>query len=73
MTYERNWKAWKQREEESKVQAMERERNSVREQEKQAYARLFGGEVDDDVSLCENMLGVVYSLFGEGCTDYIDP
>lgn len=38
------------------------------EQEQQ---RLFGGEVDDDVSLCPLMLNVVFHLFGD--IDYIDP
>jgi len=38
------------------------------EQEQQ---RLFGGEVDDDVSLCPSMLNVVLHLFGD--IDYIDP
>jgi hypothetical protein len=33
--------------------------------------RLFGGEVDDDVSLCPSMLNVVLCLFGD--IDYIDP
>lgn len=73
LNYDRNWKAWKQREEEGKVAAMEREKHSARGREKEEFKRLFGGVEDDDVSLCENMLGVVYSLFGEGCTDYIDP
>lgn len=38
------------------------------EQEQQ---RLFGGDVDDDVSLCESMLQVVMHLFGG--LDYADP
>lgn len=77
LNYDRNWKAWKQREEESREAAMDSDRHSAsaraRGRENEEFKRLFGGGEDDDVSLCENMLGVVYSLFGQGCTDYIDP
>ena len=37
----------------------------------QAQRQLFGGEVGDEVSLCESMLGVVVGLFGD--LDYVDP
>lgn len=33
--------------------------------------RLFGGEEGDEVSLCDPMLGVLYSLFND--LDYVDP
>lgn len=69
--YDRNWKAWKAREAENRAAIAEKEKHSAREKEREAYTRLFGGEADDDVSLCENMLGVVYSLWGG--IDYIDP
>lgn len=36
-----------------------------------AQRRMFGGEVGDEVSLCEPMLRVVVSLFG--ALDYVDP
>jgi len=37
----------------------------------QEQIKLFGGELDDDVSLCEPMLQVVFHLFGG--IDYTDP
>lgn len=45
------------------------------EQEQLKLTELFGGDVDDDVSvtnaLCEPMLSVVIHLFGD--IDYTDP
>ena len=35
------------------------------------HLKLFGGDLDDDVSLCPAMLSVVMALFGD--IDYIDP
>lgn len=64
--YERSWRAWKAREAEQR--AVERERTELEDKE---HYRLFGGEVDDDVSLCNSMLDVVYSLWGD--IDYTDP
>lgn len=58
--YERSWRAWKTRESEQRTELQEKE-----------HYRLFGGEVDDDVSLCSSMLDVVYSLWGD--IDYTDP
>ena len=75
--YDRSWKAWKAKEamaEEMKREmekAKGRKEEKARQQEREAYTRLFGGEADDDVSLCVNMLGVVYSLWGG--IDYVDP
>lgn len=62
--YDRNWRAWKTREAEQRAVDKQRRDN-------ESYLRLFGGDVDDDVSLCKNMLGVVFSLWGD--IDYTDP
>lgn len=71
-SYERNWKAWKAREQE---QAAERERRAERQRQRQReeYDRLFGvgSRSGEDEGLCESMLGVVYSLWGG--IDYVDP
>lgn len=73
--YDRSWKAWKAKEVEAeelkRKQQMVDSKERARQQEKEAYTRLFGGGEDDDVSLCANMLGVVYSLWGG--IDYVDP
>lgn len=42
-----------------------------RMQLEQEQMNLFGGDIDDDVSLCEPMLQVVFRLFGG--LDYTDP
>jgi hypothetical protein len=60
---EQSWLAWLAHEDE-KARA-----SSQREEEEQR--RLFGGDADDDVSLCAHMLGVVYALWGD--IDYTDP
>lgn len=54
---ERSWLAWMAHE--------------VRRDEEDEQCRLFGGNMDDDVSLCASMLGVVYALWGD--IDYTDP
>lgn len=70
--YERNWKAWKAREAETRAALIRQERiKEIERREAEEHQRLFGGESNDDVSLCENMLEVVYSLFGG--LDYVDP
>ena len=61
--FDQSWQRWKAREAEERVAA---EMDKMLEQQ-----RLFGGEVDDDVSLCPSMLNVVLQLFGD--IDYIDP
>lgn len=42
-----------------------------RTQLEQEQIKLCGGELDDDVSLCEPMVRVLMDLFGD--IDYIDP
>jgi hypothetical protein len=64
--FDQSWQRWKARQAEEKALA-EMDRMQL-EQEQQ---RLFGGDVDDDVSLCPAMLGVMLRLFGD--IDYIDP
>lgn len=67
--YTQSWQRWKAREAEEKaLQEME-----IRRME-QEQRRLFGGDVDDDVSfdlLCPAMLEVVFALWGD--IDYTDP
>jgi hypothetical protein len=65
-SFDQSWEKWKAREAEQKALA-EMDKTQL-EQEQQ---RLFGGDVDDDVSLCESMLQVVMHLFGG--LDYADP
>lgn len=65
--FDQSWQRWKAREAEERALA-EMDKMQLLEQEQQ---RLFGGEVDDDVSLCPSMLNVVFHLFGD--IDYIDP
>jgi hypothetical protein len=64
--FDQSWQRWKARQAEETAQA-EKEKLQL-EQER---ILLFGGEVDDDVSLCVPMLQVVMSLFGD--IDYTDP
>ncbi|KAG9232241.1 hypothetical protein BJ875DRAFT_381124 [Amylocarpus encephaloides] len=62
-----SWQRWKERAaEEQALEEMDRLQAVGREQQ-----ILYGGDVDDDVSLCPAMLDVVMSLFGD--IDYIDP
>ena len=67
------WQRWKTRQAEEKHLA-EMDRMQM-EQEQLKLTELFGGDVDDDVSvtntLCEPMLSVVIHLFGD--IDYTDP
>ena len=44
----------------------------IAERLEQERTRMFGGELGDEVSLCEPMLQVVLSLF-DGHLDYLDP
>jgi hypothetical protein len=64
--FDQSWQRWKAREAEER--ALTQMDKMQLEQEQQ---RLFGGDVDDDVSLCPSMLNVVFCLFGD--IDYIDP
>lgn len=52
---------------ENECKKMEEEWSKLEE----AQRRMFGGEVGDEVSLCEPMLRVIISLFGD--VDYTDP
>jgi hypothetical protein len=66
--FDQSWQRWKAR------QAEERELAEMDKlQLEQEQQRLFGGDVDDDVSLDLKpaMLSVVMCLFGD--IDYIDP
>jgi hypothetical protein len=65
-SFDQSWRRWKVRQAEEEAQA-EKDKLLL-EQER---VLLFGGEVDDDVSLCIPMLQVVMSLFGD--IDYTDP
>jgi hypothetical protein len=64
--FEQSWNRWKTRQAEEKAIA-----EMDRMQLEQEQIKLFGGDVNDDVSLCEPMLEVVYRLFGG--IDYTDP
>ena len=64
--FDQSWQRWRTRQAEEKA-LVEMDRLQL-EREQQ---RLFGGDVDDDVSLIPAMLGVLESLFGG--IDYIDP
>jgi hypothetical protein len=64
--FDQSWQRWKARQAEEAAQA---EMDKL--QLDQERVLLFGGEVDDDVSLCAPMLQVVMSLFGD--IDYTDP
>jgi hypothetical protein len=64
--FDQSWERWKAREAEERALA-----ELDRMQLKHEQQLLFGGEVDDDVSLCPSMLNVVLHLFGD--IDYIDP
>jgi hypothetical protein len=65
-SFDQSWERWKAREAEQKALAEMDQTQLELEQQ-----RLFGGDVDDDVSLCESMLQVVMDLFGD--LDYADP
>ena len=64
--FDQSWQRWKARQVEEAAQAAKDK--LLLEQERMV---LFGGEVDDDVSLCAPMLQVLLSLFGD--IDYSDP
>ena len=66
--FDQSWQRWKARQAEEKALA---EMDKL--QLEQEQLRLFGGDVDDDVSLDLKpaMLSVVMRLFGD--IDYIDP
>jgi hypothetical protein len=64
--FDQSWQRWKARQAEEAAKA-----ELSKLQIEQERVLLFGGEVDDDVSLCEPMLRVVMSLFGD--IDYTDP
>lgn len=65
-SFDQSWEKWKAREAEQKALA-ELEQTQLELEQR----RLFGGDVGDDVSLCESMLQVVLHLFGG--LDYTDP
>lgn len=65
-SFDQSWERWKAREAEEKSLA-ELDKTQLELEQR----RLFGGDVDDDVSLCESMLQVVFHLFGG--LDYADP
>jgi hypothetical protein len=67
-SFDQSWERWKAREAEEKALAELDKTHLDLEQEQR---RLFGGDVGDDVSLCESMLQVVWHLFGG--LDYADP
>jgi hypothetical protein len=64
--FDQSWQRWKTRDAQQKLK-QERARQEL-EIEQQ---RLFGGDLDDDVSLLPGMLGVVVYLWGD--VDYTDP
>jgi len=64
--FDQSWFSWKERAREEERRRLEEVAALVEEQQ-----RIFGGEIGDEVSLCDAMLGVVISLFGD--IDYIDP
>ncbi len=64
--FDQSWQRWKVRQVEEDAQA---EKDKL--QLDQERLLLFGGDLDDDVSLCVPMLRVVMSLFGD--IDYTDP
>lgn len=66
-TFDQSWQRWKAREAEEKAAVVQKENHELLAEQH----RLFGGEVNDDVSLCKSMLSVVLFLFGD--IDYIDP
>lgn len=61
---EQSWLAWLAHED-GKARA------ETPHEEEDEQCRLFGGDADDDVSLCAHMLKVVYALWGD--IDYTDP
>lgn len=71
-SFDQSWLRWKAREVELKAQAeLETALRDDTTQLELEQQRLFGGDVGDDVSLCESMLQVVLHLFGG--LDYADP
>lgn len=69
--FDQSWQRWKTREAEEKALALAEMQRVQLELEEQEHLKLFGGDIDDDVSLCPGMLSVVMHLFGS--IDYIDP
>lgn len=72
-TFDQSWARWKAREAEEEKQAIAaiEELKAAQAQLEQEQIKLFGGDVGDDVSLCEPMLRVLSYLFGD--IDYTDP
>ena len=66
-TWDQSWHKWQARQAEERALAEMDKLQLEMEQQR----LLFGGEVTDDVSLCEEMLNVMISLFGD--IDYVDP
>lgn len=65
--FDQSWQRWKARQAEEKA-LEEMDRMQIEQEQK----RLFGGDVDDDVSLfVPQMLDVMMRLFGD--IDYTDP
>jgi hypothetical protein len=71
-SFDQSWEKWKAREAQQKAQAkLEKTLQNDMTQLELEQLQLFGGDVGDDVSLCESMLQVVFHLFGG--IDYADP
>jgi hypothetical protein len=68
--FDASWRRWKAREAEQRAHE-HLKRSREMESVEMEQCRVFGGEVDDDVSLCANMLDVVRFLWGD--VDYTDP
>ena len=63
--FDMSWQRWKAREADEKARVIRAE------EEERERMRMFGGELNDDVSLCEPMLRVLVDLFGD--IDYSYP
>lgn len=71
-SFDQSWQRWKAREAQQKAQEeLEKTLQDDMTQLELEQLQLFGGDVGDDVSLCESMLQVVFHLFGG--IDYADP
>lgn len=64
--FDQSWMRWKARDAQQKLKD-----EKARQELENEQRRLFGGDVDDDVSLLPAMLDVVVFLWGD--IDYTDP
>jgi hypothetical protein len=69
--FDQCWQRWKVSQSEETQPEMDKLQQGQERQERQERQRLFGGDGDDDGSLCIAMLDVVMRLFGD--IDYTDP